>query len=206
MWKCSEERLDKANCRSDTVLCYHCKEVTKWDIRIVEERYQQEIVAVQTKQRVSRFQAKAVVDRDKPNFKTRNYAGAVESNPDTNDQRERHRVVSPNTPNAGSQVEVNEPSGAGEIEVVCMSLSSGPMFTTTVNLAKGEGKSVSLEDRISEDSAIVRANVRRVFEEQMKEGKQGDETMEENDDGEQYEDDVERARKAERLIKGKREE
>ena len=40
-----------------------------------------------------------------------------------------------------------------------MSPSSGTMFTTTVNLAKGERK-VSLEDQTREDSAIVRTEIR----------------------------------------------
>ena len=102
----------------------------------IEERYQQEIVAVQTKQRVSRFQAKAVVGRDKPNFKTRNYAGAVKAPPGTSDQLERNRVAAQITPNAGGQAKGNELSGAEELEVIGMSPSSGTKFTTTVNLAK----------------------------------------------------------------------
>ena len=202
--RCGEEGHDKANCRSDTVQCYHCKESHEVGHRdCIEERYQQEIVAVQTKQRVSRFQAKAVVDRDKPNFKTRNYACAVKATPGTSVQLERNRVVSQTTPNAAGQAKGNEPSGAEEVEVVCMSPSSGTMFTTTVNLAKGEGRRVNLEDRTSENSAIVRAEVRRVFDEQMTEGKQGDETMEENEDKEQYEDDLERARKTEKRVQEK---
>ena len=46
------------------------------------------MVAVQTKQKVSRSQAKAVLDRNKPNFKTRDYACAVKSTPGANEQLE----------------------------------------------------------------------------------------------------------------------
>ena len=45
--RCSEEGHDKANCRSDTVRCYHCKECHEAEHSDgVEKNHQQEIVAV----------------------------------------------------------------------------------------------------------------------------------------------------------------
>ena len=81
--RCGNVGHDKVNCRSKAARCYHCGEGHEVGHRsCVEERYQQEIVSVQTRQRVSRYQAKAIVDREIPHIKTRNYAESVEENSD----------------------------------------------------------------------------------------------------------------------------
>ena len=76
-----------------------------------------------------------------------------------------------------------------------------PLFTRTGNLTEEAKRNVDLEDRTSEDSAIVRAEVREIFEEMTKEipekGTEG-----KNVDREQYEAELEKARKIKKRQKG----
>ena len=104
--------------------------------------------------------------------------------------------------NEEGQEGIKERSRVEEVEVVCMSPNGGNVFTTTVNLSQREEREAQLEDRTSENSAIVRAEVRKVFEEQTIDIRQREDEMEENNDGELYECDLERARKTGRHSKG----
>ena len=65
-----------------------------------------------------------------------------------------------------------------------MSPNSGNVFTTTVNLSQREERKAQLEVRTSENSAIVRAEMRKVFEEQTIDIRQRDYAMEESNDRE----------------------
>ena len=78
---------------------------------------------------------------------------------------------------------------SGEVEVLCMSPNSDSLFTQTVNLSQGAEGLVSLEDRTSENSAIVRAEVREVYEEMTRPVAEIGESME-NSNRERYESEL----------------
>ena len=81
---------------------------------------------------------------------------------------------------------------------MCKSPTSGDLFTTVVNLPDSAEQEVNLEGRISENSAIVRAEVREVFEQQ------GDKIAEDTareEDRQIYEDELERATRRTRWTK-----
>ena len=62
------------DCNSEVARCFHCRESHETGhSKCIEQRYQQEITSVLAKQRVSRNQAKAMVGRDQPNFRTMDY-------------------------------------------------------------------------------------------------------------------------------------
>ena len=153
-------------------------------------------MAVQSKQSISRGQARAIVDRKKPNFRNMNYATAVKANAGIGEGN-LERVTSPTVSSGTGQEAKGEVVVAEEVEVVCMSPSSGTLFTRTVNLTAEAKGNVEVEDRTSKDSAIVRAEGREIFDEMTKEIPEKG-TVEENDDREQYEAELEKARRMEK--------
>ena len=71
---------------------------------------------------------------------------------------------------------------------MCINPESGNTFTQLVNLTEGGQDERNRDDRTREDSAIVRAEVREIYE-QMAEG------AVENDDGQRYERELGNAKK-----------
>ena len=75
--RCSKENHEKSECKSDGARCYHCgQDHEVGDGTCVEHKYQEEIIAVQAKERVPRAQAKIIFDKRHPQFWTMNYAAA----------------------------------------------------------------------------------------------------------------------------------
>ena len=73
--KCSAVGHERLECTVQQAKCIHCEGNHEAGSELcVEHRYQQEIVAVQTKERVSRMQAKIIFDRNNPQFRKMNYA------------------------------------------------------------------------------------------------------------------------------------
>ena len=166
---------------------HHCKENHEAGHNTcTEQRYQQEITAVQARHRVSRNQAKAMVDRDQPNLRTKGCASAVKT------------AIS----GEGVRTDASQASGTAaarhaeieEVEVVCMSLNSGKLFTETVNLSQGVDIMDGLKDRTSEDSAIIRAEVREIYEEMSRSTAENEEAIE-NNDRDQYETELNKTKK-----------
>ena len=77
----------------------------------------------------------------------------------------------------------------GEVEVVCMSPNSGHLYTQIINIAGAAERSSELADRTSENSAIVRSEVREIYDQQSEEMSLREE-KEENRDIEQYEKEL----------------
>ena len=200
--KCSESGHDRAECAAQQAKCVHCGGNHETGSETcVEHRYQEEILAVQTKERVSRMQAKSIFDRNNPHFKTMSYAGAIkvgresegntEASSNTAPQQQQHQRQEQQQ-HAGEEVAIED-----EVEIVCMSPSSGQLFTQTINIAGAAQRSGDLGDRTSEDSAIVRSEVRAIYDQQTKEMSHREE-QEENRDIEQYEMELEQAGRPER--------
>ena len=76
-------------CLQQTARCYHCKGEHQTGSRICPEyKYQDEILAIQSREGVSRGQAKVLLDKLSPNF-VMNYAAAVKST-ENKDKQSRH--------------------------------------------------------------------------------------------------------------------
>ena len=133
-----------------------------------EQKYQEEIVAVQREQRVS-TQAKVIVNKNYPRVKM-NYApmikvnGAKSDGAGTSQRREAHE-------SQRSRVESSAPE---EVEVVCMHPDSGCLITQTVDLQEESRASDERGDRTSKNNAFVRSEVREIYDQQTRESEQED--------------------------------
>ena len=131
-----------------------------------------------------------IVNRNYPQVKM-NYAAIVQVNgaesngAGTSQGREPHESQRPRL----------ERSAPEQVEVVCMSADSGRLFTQTVELKEESHASDERDDRTSKN-ALVRSEVREIYDQQTRENEQED-----NRDVEQYETELEQAprpRRAER--------
>ena len=78
--KCSDTGHNRTKCTEQKVRCFHCEGDHEAGNRMCsEQRYQEEIVAVQRKERVSWAQAKVIVNKKYPQVKM-NYAAMVKVN------------------------------------------------------------------------------------------------------------------------------
>ena len=201
--RCGMSGHGRDDCNSDEMKCFHCEGNHEAGSNLcIEYKYQEEILSIQAKERVSRHQAKALLERRNPHFKATNYAEVARSNTiniasntnnsSTNSSRERK--IKRQSASLGDE----RPARISEVEVVCRSPTSGELFTTMVNLPESAEQEVNLEGRTSENSAIVRAEVRKIFEQQ------GDKIAEDaamEEDRQIYEDELERATRRSRETK-----
>ena len=147
---------------------------------------------MQAKESVSRAQAKIIFDRRNPKFRTMNYAAvaraaavnevAVQGN--SGSLAERKQDVQKERP----------PAEGGLVEVVCMNPESGNTFSQLVNMTAEGQDEHNRDDRTCEDSAIVRADVREIYE-QMAEGTVENDVTVENDGRQRYEREPGNAKK-----------
>ena len=76
--KCETNRHMKQECSGAEVKCFHCKEGHEagsgWCMKY---RYQQEIIAMQVRERVSMNQARTILDRWNPNFRNVTYVDII---------------------------------------------------------------------------------------------------------------------------------
>ena len=104
--KCGENGQVSVSCRSTRSKCFHCRKEHAGGHRSCSEfRYQEEILALQSREHVNYSQAKALFDRINRNYKTMNFAKAVKE-----DDRIRNRRTS----------RQEEENSNGETEVVCI--------------------------------------------------------------------------------------
>ena len=106
--KYGEENHNKEGCQRDAANCYHCKEKHISDnFKYAEYKYQAEIKAVQSKEKVLRHQTIAILQRLMPDYRNMNYAGSAKrsqkkaSGPVVNDHNERRKVASLTITTAG---------------------------------------------------------------------------------------------------------
>ena len=78
--KCGTNGHVKEDCSGAEVHCFHCKEGHEagsgW---CMEYRYQQEIIAIQARERVSMNHSRAILDRKNSNFKNVTYANIIKN-------------------------------------------------------------------------------------------------------------------------------
>lgn len=190
--KCSEEGHEIANCEATEMKCWHCEGDHGTGSRMCKEyKYQEEILAVQSKERVTRQQAVLIFEQRNPQYKTMNYSEAVKGR--VTNERTRHV----GTEADGEVVVTSEEAKRQDnrTEVVCMSPGSGELYTTKVNLA-GDTPGRSWEDEgTSETNDMIREEVRAIFEESEKHPRAETDI---NEDVEQYERELKKAKVSER--------
>ena len=200
--RCGVKGHGKEDCNNNVIKCHQCKESHKAGCNsCIEYKYQQEIFSIQAKERVPRNQTRAILERRSPRFKLNSYAAVAKSSTITiaikitsnrsNNNTDNH--TTPRSPNLGN----DEDGGTSEVEVVCRSPTSGVLFTTVVNLPDKAEQEVNLENRTSENSAIIRAEVKEIFDQH--ENKATEETAIE--DMQTYEEELERATRKSRETK-----
>ena len=192
--KCATSGHVKEECSSNEVRCHHCKEDHEaGSVWCIEYRYQQEIISIQATERVSINQARAILDRRNPHFKKVSYADVIRNDMRntidiswTSNRPESKREKS--KPFEPLRSEEEQKSKGNEVEVVCRSPNSGELFTTVVDLSDSSQRAANREDCTSETSAIVRAEVKAIYESEY-----GDEDAGAEEDRRTYESDVQRA-------------
>ena len=163
-------------------------------IKYVEYRYQEEILAIQSKEHVTRGQARAIFGENNPYFRKMNFSEATRADL----QGEAKKIQGRSVINAskevppGSERQVSAGSKAVTTQVVCMSPGSGQLFTTKVNLRsetpmRTEGKGDTSETRAEVDR---RGEVFFYSKDDIA-GEQCD--SREKDDIENYEDELKKA-------------
>ena len=186
--KCSEEGHETGDCEARKVKCYHCeKEHIAGSRMCPEDKYQEEILAVQMRERVTRNQARIIFDRRNPTFRSMNFSEAVKQVGE-NIRKEGSSI-------ADSKVEEARQQGKDKkedrrTEVVCMSPTSGQLFTTRVHLGNETLSSSNWdEEDMSETSTVVREEVREIFQKERER-----QVIEESEnDREQYEKELKKA-------------
>ena len=168
--KCSAVGHERLECTVQQVKCIHCEGNHEVGSELcVEHRYQQEIVAVQTKERVSRMQAKIIFDKNNSQFRIMNYAMVAKVNTEGNKSTDRTSKSETQQQQQQVLLQTEEVARQGEVEVVCMSPNSGHLYTQAINIASAAERSSELADRTGENSAIVRGEVREIYDQQSEE-------------------------------------
>ena len=186
--RCSEEGHETGDCEAREVKCYHCeKDHIAGSRTCLEYKYQEEILAVQVRERVTRNQARIIFDRRNPTFRSMNFSEAVKQVGE-NIQKEGLPKADPKGEEARQQVKDKKEDR--RTEVVCMSPGSGQLFTTRVHLGNETPSSSNWDDEdTSETSTDVREEVRAIFHKERER-----QVMEESDnDREQYEKELKKA-------------
>ena len=135
--KCGDDRHEMANCEASQSLGWHCGNEHATGSRLCKEhKYQEERLAVQTNERVKRYQAVLTFNEGNSPYMKMNYSEAMKRTTDTaKDIRDTGTCTE-------MAMAVMENQG-NRREGICMSPCSGDLYTTTVNLgeeARGRAK------------------------------------------------------------------
>ena len=152
----------KAEGCSAPLRCPHCSlEHRAGNPQCVEYKFQEEIIAVQTKERVPRRQAIAMIERQNPSIK-KNFAQALKQPSSTKRQQEKEtREKSPETQRAIQELVVRSPSGR--------------IYTTAVSLPNlNTIEHITTNESTSENSYIIREETRQIYEEAYPDAEQED--------------------------------
>ena len=191
--------------------CYHCEGDHYIGARTCPwYKYEEEIVDIQTKNKVSRGQAKLTMDSRNPNWRM-NYAEIVKSDTaefekserkgnrvtKSGELREMGRQARSKEDKERQQGQVGNIKTRAETEVVCMSPNTGSLFTTTVEL--GDIPVDAVDDMLPED--VLRETI-EVFDEL--EGGVSTTQEQGNEDIGRYEEELRRAQMANKPAKRER--
>ena len=230
--RCSVGGHNRDECQSDVMKCYHCKQAHNAGSRTCNSvRKEEEILAIQRKERVPRQQARVIFEREHPNF-TMNYSSAVKSNPHqsessgvpvlttrtkarkqageqfkaTIDMAKQNEGRDTEEKRSQQHQEKNDNITAGgrkakDTEVVCVSPGSGKLFTATVQLQDGES-AIDTDMETSESNTKLRKEVKEIYKELFQKAN-GKENAKEDDKTE--EEDHEAYERQIRDSKGNRE-
>ena len=131
--RCEVKRHGKEDRNNNVIKCRHCQESHEAGSNsCIEYKYQQQI-SIQAKEKVTRNQARAILERRNPHFKSTSYAAVAKSstvniafkitNNRSNNNTDNH--TTPQPPNLGEDEDVE----SSEVEVVCRSPTSRELFT-----------------------------------------------------------------------------
>ena len=212
--KCSGIGHDLAKCENEEVKCHHCKlDHLTGDRRCTYQLYEKEILAISATENVSKNQARVILNNRNPNFKL-NYARAagqrsivameavaatdrgLRENHLYGETREAVNSERQSTDSRKRKISNEESENATQRmkyimkEAVCISPSSGSVFTTTVEVPdNGSTPANKPSTPTSENDAAVREEVRKIFENEGRDGKVADDVQMDLD---QYERDLHR--------------
>ena len=160
--RCGDEGHAMDECTASKEMCAHCTgEHMAGDRRCVEFKFQEEVLAVQSRDRVSRAQAKVIVQRENPSIRM-NYAETAGRKPQA--AAKRARDATGNSP---------ERSKRAEMDILVQS-PSGRYYSTRITDPKyGTPQHVVDTDRTSESSTLVREESRAIFDSFIKDASSG---------------------------------
>ena len=127
--------------------------------RYREYKYQEEIVAVQGKERVTQAQAKAIVDRLKPHMRDMNYTEILQSKENDKNLSQPGAIVK----EQWTTSQEKKRSQNAEVDIVCVSPRSGNLYPTTVSLPSDTPGISDTENGTSETSRKLRKEVKEIY-------------------------------------------
>ena len=175
--RCDEGGHDKTKCSSPEIKCHNCKgNYYTGSNRCNIFQYEQEVLVIQIREHVIRQQAILQLDKT-PTIPKTNYAHKVIHGKKTvPTQKEINTPVALKRKNNGDETEVSAtkrqreglgPSESDTTEAVCVSPTSGRLFTTTIDI--GTDAPMEEDDLTSENNPAIRCEVRRQYERLIKE-------------------------------------
>jgi hypothetical protein len=193
--QCSVNGHEKEQCQQETPKCHHCSEAHLTGSNTCPRfKQEQEIIAIQSKNSVSRSQAIILFNRNNPNPQNMNYAQAtkqnsiIENNPVSHNQRTENPSV-----NTERQTILKSPTSSSGLtqttKVVCVNPDSGKMFTTTTKLPVHLIRRTSSAGT-SETNPLIRKEARNIFNKYSDDG-----AADASEDLQQYEEDLRTSRK-----------
>lgn len=203
---CGEEGHQVENCSAEGPTCFHCSSnhiAGAKECRV--RRTEEEILAIQSKERVSRPQARMILHDRNPSHGM-NYSQAVTAQPKPttsataplekddrnliNDEKKRSRQ-------SDSEAEQQEDAPATSkqrTEVVCQNLEDGGLFTTFIDLSPNKKKKKGKRKETVEDEKD-----RSLYEEQLRNSKKHQKqstSSSPNSSGEQHSSSQNKGRKS----------
>ena len=152
------------NCTSE-IKCYHCHQDHQTENKsCIEYRYELEILSIQSKSIISKPQAKLVLDREKSNFRTMNFANATRQN--------LNLPFSPPPPSIPIAPSI---ASSSKIPKATSSKSILPRKTTTdtvgkapknqtINASRPHSDALDSDDLTSQNNPVLRSEARRIFD------------------------------------------
>ena len=149
--KCHEETHVMENCEKDEALCFHCKGKHITGSKICSQyKYEEEILAIQSKERVNRAQARVIMEKRNPNYRmtyatvTKSQSGTTKEAKSRKEQPDRgEHSQTARRKQDGEEKEAGKKRAEADggvscrrarTEVVCQSPGTGNLFTTTVEI------------------------------------------------------------------------
>ena len=144
--------------------CVHCEGIPQAGYpRCKIYKYEEELISIQTKERVTRSQEIAILNRRHSDFKQLDYAGAVvratgrepQQLEMTSRQQEREQL---------SNKKIDQVKRT-QLDIVCVSPKTGKLYQSTVSLPCDTPGISDAENGTSETSRRVRKEVKEIYRE-----------------------------------------